>query len=774
MAFQVSPGINVSELDLTAGAKQISVSDAGFAGPFQWGPALVERTIGSEDELVRTFGKPDDTIYSWWFAAQSFLAYSNLLHCVRALSDDALNATGDDKLLAGTVRASNGTYTFTNSTAAFVASTLVPGQKVTVGNTEYTVNSVSTASFTTEEVIPTWNVATTLSIGGGATPTNLQVLLTNTSINAQAFFANGQTLYVNSSLTLSVDVVTNSSVFTVSSSPGATNAAITWIGTNYVGNTVSYFGAKVANEDAYDQTYSAGVTGLGPWVVKWPGELGNSLKISVCPSNTAFWSNATSGALTTTVSSTAVTGSNTLFEAELIVGDYIIVGGRSYQVASIQSNTALTLATAAYATVTATAGTWARKWEFNSQFDRAPGTSIYAADRGGSRDEMHICVVDEDGAFTGTAGTVLERYAFVSKASDAKTQNGEGNYYAQVINRQSAYIWWLDHPGTSTNFGTTVVNTTFGVDTLPLTHSLWGGQTDNANIADADIQAGYDIFKNTDDIDISLIIAGPSNAAVSNYLIQDIAEQRMDCVVFCSPSYASVVNNIGDEVTDITTFRNSLPSSSYGICDSGWKYTYDKWNDKYRWVPLNGDTAGIAARSDTTNDPWFSPAGFTRGNVKNVVKLAWNPKQLDRDEIYKIGINPVVSFPSQGVVLYGDKTLLDRPSAFDRINVRRLFIVLEKTIARLARTQLFEFNDEFTRSQFRNIVEPYLRDVKARRGVVDYRVICDESNNTAEVIEQNRFVGDIFVKPARAINFIQLNFVAVRSGVSFQEVTGVI
>jgi phage tail sheath protein FI len=234
------------------------------------------------------------------------------------------------------------------------------------------------------------------------------------------------------------------------------------------------------------------------------------------------------------------------------------------------------------------------------------------------------------------------------------------------------------------------------------------------------------------------------------------------------------VNNVGDEVTDLTTFRNSLPSSSYGICDSGWKYTYDKYNDKYRWVPLNGDMAGIASRSDTTNDPWFSPAGFTRGNVKNVVKLAWNPKQLDRDEIYKIGINPVVSFPSQGVVLYGDKTLLDRPSAFDRINVRRLFIVLEKTIARLARTQLFEFNDEFTRSQFRNIVEPYLRDVKARRGVVDYRVICDESNNPPEVIEQNRFVGDIFVKPARAINFIQLNFVAVRSGVSFQEVTGVI
>ena len=232
------------------------------------------------------------------------------------------------------------------------------------------------------------------------------------------------------------------------------------------------------------------------------------------------------------------------------------------------------------------------------------------------------------------------------------------------------------------------------------------------------------------------------------------------------------MNNVGGEVVDITAFRNLLPSSSYGFLDSGWKYTYDKYNDKYRWVPLNGDMAGIFARSDTATDPWYSPAGFNRGNVKNVVKLAWNPTQLDRDDLYKIGVNPVVSFPSSGIVLYGDKTLLSRPSAFDRINVRRLFIILEKTIANLSRTQLFEFNDEFTRSQFRNMVEPFLRDVKSRRGLYDFAVICDETNNTPEVIDENRFVGDIYIKPARSINFIQLNFVAVRNGVSFQEVTG--
>jgi phage tail sheath protein FI len=233
-----------------------------------------------------------------------------------------------------------------------------------------------------------------------------------------------------------------------------------------------------------------------------------------------------------------------------------------------------------------------------------------------------------------------------------------------------------------------------------------------------------------------------------------------------------VVDSAGSETTNIISTRNSYGSSSYMVMDSGYKYQYDKYNDVYRWVPLNGDIAGLAVRTDVERDPWFSPAGFNRGAIKNVIKLAWNPAKADRDELYKVGINPVVTFPGEGTVLYGDKTLLSRPSAFDRINVRRLFIVLEKSIARAARSTLFEFNDEFARSQFVNLIEPFLRDVQGRRGIYDFRVVCDTTNNTPEVIDRNEFVGDIYIKPARSINFIQLNFVAVRTGVSFQEVVG--
>jgi phage tail sheath protein FI len=251
-----------------------------------------------------------------------------------------------------------------------------------------------------------------------------------------------------------------------------------------------------------------------------------------------------------------------------------------------------------------------------------------------------------------------------------------------------------------------------------------------------------------------------------------MAENRKDCLIFLSPEQSDCVNNSGNEVADITTLRNTLNSSSFAVMDSGWKYQYDKYNDVYRWIPLNGDIAGLCARTDIERDPWFSPAGFNRGQIKNVVKLSWNPTKSERDSLYKLGINPVVTFPGEGTVLYGDKTLLSKPSAFDRINVRRLFIVLEKSISRAARSSLFEFNDEFTRAQFVNLVEPFLRDVQGRRGIFDYRVVCDTTNNTPEVIDRNEFVGDIYIKPARSINFIQLNFVAVRTGVSFNEVVG--
>jgi phage tail sheath protein FI len=298
---------------------------------------------------------------------------------------------------------------------------------------------------------------------------------------------------------------------------------------------------------------------------------------------------------------------------------------------------------------------------------------------------------------------------------------------------------------------------------------------DGQSPSDAAYIDGYDKFSNADETDISFILGAAANQTRAVHLINNIAEKRLDCIALLSPERADVVNNAlysGKQAEDIVAYRNTLPSSSYGVMDSGWKYQYDKFNDVYRYVPLNGDTGGTMVRTDQQRDPWFSPAGFNRGNIKNVIKLAFNPNKAERDVLYKAGVNPVVSFPGQGTVLFGDKTLLAKPSAFDRINVRRLFIVLEKSISTASKFTLFEFNDEFTRANFVNLVEPFLRDVQGRRGITDFRVVCDESNNTPEVIDRNEFIGDIFIKPARSINFIQLNFVAVRTGVDFSEVVG--
>ena len=302
-----------------------------------------------------------------------------------------------------------------------------------------------------------------------------------------------------------------------------------------------------------------------------------------------------------------------------------------------------------------------------------------------------------------------------------------------------------------------------------VTHTLNGGVSADTP-SDGNLQSALATFANDEAYDISLLPLGNVSTTVANYAISSVAEVRKDLIVFVSPQIGDVVNNVGSEAASIVTTRNSLTSSSYAVMDSGWKYQYDRYNDVYRWIPLNGDTAGAAVRTDFVADPWFSPAGFNRGQIKNVVKLAYSPGKTDRDTLYKTGVNPVVTFPGNGTVLYGDKTLLAKPSAFDRINVRRLFIVLEKAIATAAKYQLFEFNDGFTRAQFRNLVEPFLRDVQGRRGVTDFKVVCDESNNTGEVIDRNEFVADIYIKPARSINFIQLNFIATRTGISFEEV----
>ena len=406
-------------------------------------------------------------------------------------------------------------------------------------------------------------------------------------------------------------------------------------------------------------------------------------------------------------------------------------------------------------------------WRYAPLFDSNPSTSAYVSSRGGSNDELHIVVFDRTGEITGTAGTILEKFSFLSKSRDAKNSDGSSNYYKDIIANNSKYVYVLDHPLSGVNWGQT---STVSFDTLTanITSALTAG-VDGNQISVGNVLNGYNYFANDELYDVSLILMGPTTDVGTVNSAISIAENRRDAMVFVSPPYSDVVSTI-NQATKITEYRDELTSSSYAVLDSGWKYQYDRYNDKYRYVPLNGDTAGLAARTDYIADPWFSPAGYNRGVIKNVVKLAYSPSKTDRDTLYKKGVNPVVTFPGQGTLLFGDKTLLARPSAFDRINVRRLFIVLEKAIANASKFQLFEFNDAFTRAQFRNLVEPFLRDVQGRRGITDFRVICDETNNTAEVIDRNEFVADIFIKPSRAINFIQLNFIATRSGISFEEV----
>ena len=407
-------------------------------------------------------------------------------------------------------------------------------------------------------------------------------------------------------------------------------------------------------------------------------------------------------------------------------------------------------------------------------FNGLPGTSVEAASAGASNDEIHIVVVDAGGLFTGAKGTVLEVFPYLSKALDGTDSNGNSNYYKNYIFNNSKYVYAIDpvdYNNTIATWGKTMANTAFATSSAAQTVTLSGGADDNPLDANT-VSAITNRFGNTEEVDVSFIITGNSSVTVQQTAI-DTAIGRKDCLAFVSPPLSAVQNQGGFEASNITTWYNSLArSTSYAVADSGWKYQFDKYNNVYRWIPLNGDIAGLCVNTDSVRDPWWSPAGFNRGNLKNAVRLAWNPNKTYRDQLYAMGINPVVSFPGQGIVLFGDKTLQSKPSAFDRINVRRLFIVLEKAIAKASQYSMFEFNDSFTQAQFVALVTPFLRDIQGRRGITDFKVVCDSTNNTPQVIDSNQFVGDIYIKPARSINFIQLNFVAVRTGVAFTEIVG--
>ena len=662
MAFQVSPGVLVTEKDLTNVIPAVSTSSGGIVITAEKGPIDEITTISSEKELVDNFGKPNANNFEEWLSAANFLGYGNNLKVVRPI-------TG-------------------------------------------CVNAVSTGT---------------------------AVLIKNT--------------------------------------------------TDYLDNYLTASGA-------------GSISNIGPYIAREAGTLGNNLKISKCTNSTAFGPHSMSGNLVADASAAIGDTTISVDDGSLMqVGDILEFGDASgftdtpsgffYKITAISTNL-LTIARFNPATgATETGGLrhavvdnakMLRHWEYYFQFSGAPTSTDDVVAAGGSLDEMHIVVVDEDGGITGTAGSILETFASVSQATDAKTSTGASNYYPNVLYAQSKFVYWVDHLSTLSDgvakTGTTFDNTVG--DAFVVSNTSLASGTDDFTATNGEIALAYEKFADTDNVDIALLLCGPSQTAADATgdtkatAVMDIATARKDCVAFVSPARADVVDvtNSITQAANVKSFAEGLPSTSYAVIDSGYKYMYDKYNDVFRFVPLNGDIAGLCARTDSVADAWFSPGGFNRGQIRGAVKLAFNPNQTQRDELYKARVNPVTSFPGQGTVLFGDKTAQSKPSAFDRINVRRLFIVLEKAVSTAAKFQLFEFNDEFSRANFRNLVEPFLRDVQGRRGITDFSVVCDDSNNTGDVIDRNEFRADIFVKPNRSINFIQLNFVATRTGVAFSEVAG--
>jgi phage tail sheath protein FI len=558
--------------------------------------------------------------------------------------------------------------------------------------------------------------------------------------------------------------------------------------TSVTNATASGSSILIKNTDDYTNNYSTGQGSVGTFAARTAGVHGNSLLVSTCPSASAYEEISTS--LVASDSTTNAVGNTTIAVDEgdnFNVGDIIQFStsagtedfddGEFYRITAISSET-LTIVqhprgSGGLKRVILDNSKIKRRWRYYDSVDRAPGTTAWTANRSGSGDEIHVVVVDEDGVISGEPGRVLEAFSSMSKASDAKTPQGDNNYYPDVIYNKSAYIYWMDHNTSGTNWGNAATGTTFTAVNTPTLESLSGGAA-GSTVTDGQLLTAYDKFSDAETVDVGLIMAGPSGSTTHVDNLITIAENRKDAVVFASPQRSDVVNitNSNTQMTNVIGFFNAIRSSSYVVFDSGYKYAYDRYNDVYRFVPLNGDMAGLSARTDTVADSWFSPAGFNRGIVRGAVKLAFNPTKAQRDQLYPARINPVATFPGQGTVLFGDKTGLTTPSAFDRINVRRLFIVLEKAISTASKFQLFEFNDEFTRANFRNIVEPFLREVQGRRGITDFLVVCDETNNTGEVIDRNEFIAEIFIKPARSINFITLSFVATRTGVSFDEVAG--
>ena len=737
MSFLVSPGVSVREVDLTNVVPAVATSVGAIAGAFQKGPVSSVTTITSEEQLVQVFGKPNSSNFETFFTATNFLQYADNLKVVRAGSG-IVNAGATSGIL--------------------------------IRDDDHYQASFQDGSGTHGE----WTARTAGTHGNS--------LGVDICPSARAF---AQPL---GSLNLTVGEKAIGSLEITVDNQDATDATIA------IGDIISF------------QTASAVVATVAGAITVATKNLvvdGNSGTIVV--GDRVLGAGISDGDVVVKVASITDQQNLVLDKAIIVANDIPLVfskdtqvesGGQEYEVTSV-SGEVLTIrllddpAGGGLQTIIPDNSLITRRWRFSDLFDSAPGTSAWSTANGrGEKDEIHVAVYDTTGDVTGfdvdVAGqrtaAVIEIFPSMSKNPNAKTPEGSNNYYSDVIFAQSQFIYWTDHLAAGSNWGTDIATGTdytlvSGVDVSALT-----GGTDDYSVTAGEVELAYDLFANTETLDINLVLGGPSSivadteAAMDTHvtMITSLVESRRDCVGFVSP-YRGATVGVADSITatkNVVDGFNNCPSSSYMVFDSGYKYMYDKYNDVYRFVPLNGDTAGLCAFTDQIADSFFSPAGFNRGNVRGAVKLSFNPTKAERDQLYKARINPVVNFPGQGVVLFGDKTALSKPSAFDRINVRRLFLLLEKAISTAAKFQLFEFNDEFTRAQFRNLVEPFLRDIQGRRGITDFSVVADGTNNTGEVIDRNEFVADIFIKPARSINFISLNFVAVRTGVSFSEVGG--
>ena len=797
----VSPGIKVREVDLTVGRIDVSNDQVGaIAGPFAKGPVDVPVLIESEQDLLNTFGKPKDNNaqYEYWLSAASYLSYGGTLRVLRTDDDSLINAHSPVSSPVSLKITSQEDYSNNYSSASdWTFAARDPGtwanglkvcaidaaadQRIAIGTFGVSVGYAITCGIITSYVNSAGSVGIfTGVVKGIITKVNkgsVDVKIvsrfdTSTGLStAVSYEENGL-----NKIKPAADGGTGA-YYQIFNNVGTASSIEKWRaedgGTVGLGSTTITIAQNYSLSDVsvgdliqtLNSEYKARVTGIST------GQLTVDLAAPVSYASTTF----------------VVTYTRNALDGTLDYGEGLYPLANRNPVLDWYDQQTLGLDNSVV------------YWK---SIAPKPGTSQYAASRTSRNDEVHVVVVDDSGVITGISGNILEKYTNLSKATDGKVSPSENIYYKTIVQRNSSYVYagvvdtllapgfttldgYTTKSGGSIAWGQEATSVEFGLigaRTYSLSNGHDYGVANGMGATLTNILNSYNVLANPAEYDVNFIISGPSGGdsifdsqAKANFLI-NIAEQRKDCIACISPHRAGVVNvtNSDTQTNNIISFYNSVSSSSYAVFDSGYKYMYDRFNGVFRYIPLNGDISGLMARTSINNYPWFSPAGSARGSINNAVKLAYNPTQAQRDLLYPKRINPVIFSPGAGIILFGDKTGLSYASAFDRINVRRLFLTIESTIERAARQQLFEFNDVITRTNFTNIIEPYLRDVKAKRGITDFLVVCDESNNTPDVIDANQFRADIFVKPARSINFIGLTFVANRTGVSFEEVVGTV